>query len=459
MLFVSPARRISLATGLAIFFTNIFWLLSCTGVHSRVYRFTGNGDWRDLNNWQDKSYPGHILSEGDSLIIESRATCRIPPTVILIKGVLVVKGSLVNRADLTIAGQMLNRQGARLINGGSLKNDGLIVCERGAGLTLEVQGKLINSKGDTIKNNAVLALVHGVLQNDGVFINQEHGSMGMSGDSYTAGEFRNYGALQVDSALQIKGSFQNSGRLWCTNRAILTVASGAGLRIQYPKGRLQMLNNTQLVIQSSGAFTNDDSVWTDKNASIVNQGLLTNHNYLFVEGKLTNTGQLEQSIGLRDNSKPGFTPPPVRLFFGDTLLNMGSFNNSGGEVANTGAGNFVSFFQSTLKGFSGGNIYAITKQPSDAHCGSPQCRVSFVVAATGTHIAYQWQVSTDRGSSWSNVPIAAHYNGSSTTTLELTNPPDSFSGYQYRCVLNGPQDGNQRVSDIATLTVSGILKK
>jgi hypothetical protein len=459
MLFAFPARRNSLFSTFVILWLIFFGLLSCTGVQSRVYRFIGNGDWKDANNWQDKHYPGHILSEGDSLIIDSGAICRIPPTVIMIKGVLIVKGALVNRADLTIAGQMFNRQGARVINGGSLQNNGLIVCEKGAGLTLEAHGKLINGKGDTIKNNSVMALVHGDLQNDGIFLNQEKGSIGMAGNSYTAGVFQNKGTLQIDSAFQIMGSFENMGRLWCTHRAVITVAAGGSLQNSHQTGKIRMQDETQLIIQSSGTLANEDSLWTDNKASILNQGVFTNYNYLYSEGKLTNQGQLVQSSALLDASKPGSDLHiAVNLFFGDTVLNEVSFDNSGGTLTNMGGGTFISFFQAKLKGYNSGTIYAITSQPSNANCGSPRCKVSFLVGATGTSIGYQWQVSADNGKTWNNVPAGNPYFGSTTSVLELTSPPDSFAGYQYRCMLRGPENGNQGISGAGTLTLNGRKK-
>ncbi|MBS1510526.1 MAG: zinc-dependent metalloprotease [Bacteroidetes bacterium] len=88
---------------------------------------------------------------------------------------------------------------------------------------------------------------------------------------------------------------------------------------------------------------------------------------------------------------------------------------------------------------------AITTQPQDiAICaGSP---VTFTTAASGAGVTYQWQISTDGGTTWNNIggATAASYNF--TTAL-------SQNGYQYRCVATGTCSPST-TSAAATLTVS-----
>jgi hypothetical protein len=52
-----------------------------------------------------------------------------------------------------------------------------------------------------------------------------------------------------------------------------------------------------------------------------------------------------------------------------------------------------------------------------------------------TGASYQWEVSTNGGSSWSNISNSALYSGTTTSTLQITNPTNTFNGYQYRCVV------------------------
>jgi len=459
---VSPPRRVALFS-FVIIFLNFFLLSSCKSDQPYTFRFIGNGEWTNPRNWKD-IYPGPIIPPGDTLIIEDTAVCRIsqPGLSITIDGILVVKGNFINNGTITIFGQMLNKSRSRVINGGRLWNSGNITTESGSALTLVSYGKLGNTKGDTINNSGVMALIHGNLLNNGVYLNQAKGSIGIGGNSYTSGSFSNEGALQIDSALHIGGVFQNFGRLWCTNRGVLAIDSGGNLRNIYQEGTIRMKDQTQLTIMPSGILDNEDSLLTDKGASITNNGTLINYDYLYSGGKLINRGNLTLSTALRDSIKTATGAralASVNLFFGDTLLNAVSFNNIGGTVTNTGTGTFISFFQAKLTGYSSGNIYAITSQPSNANCGAPGCQVSFVVVATGTAVTYQWQVSTDNGKSWNNVPASSPYFGSTTSVLELTNPPDSFAGYQYRCVLNGPQTDNQGISGAGTLSLNGKGRK
>ncbi len=75
--------------------------------------------------------------------------------------------------------------------------------------------------------------------------------------------------------------------------------------------------------------------------------------------------------------------------------------------------------------------------------------VTFTVAASGTGLAYNWQVSTDGGNTWNNVsPV------NTTNTLSLIAPTVSMSGNQYRCVASGNCNTAGVNSNIATLTVN-----
>lgn len=58
-----------------------------------------------------------------------------------------------------------------------------------------------------------------------------------------------------------------------------------------------------------------------------------------------------------------------------------------------------------------------------------------VVANNAYH--YQWQVSTNGGSSFTDVVNAGVYSGATTDSLNITAPPAGYSNNQYRCVLTG----------------------
>lgn len=93
----------------------------------------------------------------------------------------------------------------------------------------------------------------------------------------------------------------------------------------------------------------------------------------------------------------------------------------------------------------------ITTQPS----ASTRCagdNTGFSVAATGTALTYQWQVSTDGGSTWTNLSDGGVYSGTTTASLALNNVPNTLSGYRYRCVVSGTCSPSA-TSNSATLTV------
>ncbi len=73
-------------------------------------------------------------------------------------------------------------------------------------------------------------------------------------------------------------------------------------------------------------------------------------------------------------------------------------------------------------------VVKITTQPANATVVEGN-NAAFKVVASGTNLTYQWQVSTNGGSSWSNSP--ADGNKTATLTIPATM---SRNGYKYRCV-------------------------
>ncbi len=90
---------------------------------------------------------------------------------------------------------------------------------------------------------------------------------------------------------------------------------------------------------------------------------------------------------------------------------------------------------------------AITNQPASVTVCEGN-NATFSVTATGPSNTYQWQVSTDGGTSWTNI------SGATTTSLNLTSVTTSMNGNRYRVVITscGPAPLN---SDAVTLTVNG----
>lgn len=81
---------------------------------------------------------------------------------------------------------------------------------------------------------------------------------------------------------------------------------------------------------------------------------------------------------------------------------------------------------------------------------------SFAVSATSSNsatLSYQWQVSTNSGSSWSNISNGGIYTGANTNLLLIDPATVSMSGYRYRCVVNAPNTISSVTSSYASLSV------
>ncbi|MEI2737705.1 MAG: T9SS type A sorting domain-containing protein [Chitinophagaceae bacterium] len=88
----------------------------------------------------------------------------------------------------------------------------------------------------------------------------------------------------------------------------------------------------------------------------------------------------------------------------------------------------------------------IAGQPSNTEVCSGS-NVNFAVTGSGTGIIYQWQVSTDAGATWNNIP------GGTSATLSLNSVTTTMNGNRYRCQLSNPTCTTPSASGIATLTV------
>ena len=94
------------------------------------------------------------------------------------------------------------------------------------------------------------------------------------------------------------------------------------------------------------------------------------------------------------------------------------------------------------------NAVSFSTQPSN-RTTCQNSSVTFTAAATGTITTAQWQVSTNGGTTWTDI------SGANTTTLTLTNVQPSQNGYRYRLVLSNAGCGAVN-SNAATLTVNPL---
>ena len=79
---------------------------------------------------------------------------------------------------------------------------------------------------------------------------------------------------------------------------------------------------------------------------------------------------------------------------------------------------------------------------------------SITLGITGTNLTYQWQISTNGGTSFTNLTNNSTYSGITSKTLNITGATLAMSNYHYRVVLNGTCTQANTPSAAAILTVN-----
>ena len=93
----------------------------------------------------------------------------------------------------------------------------------------------------------------------------------------------------------------------------------------------------------------------------------------------------------------------------------------------------------------------ITGQPANSTvCAGSN--TSFTIAASGSSLTYQWELSTDGGISYSSIVNGGVYTGVTTATLNLTAVIAGMNSYHYRCIINACS--TSMTSSPAILTVN-----
>ncbi|MBU0766107.1 MAG: DUF1566 domain-containing protein, partial [Bacteroidetes bacterium] len=95
-----------------------------------------------------------------------------------------------------------------------------------------------------------------------------------------------------------------------------------------------------------------------------------------------------------------------------------------------------------------------TQPVNDTAIGEP---AFFSVIATGVFLSYEWQESTDGGSTWNPVSDGGTdpvYSGTNTNSLTINNIPDYYHQYQYRCNISNLCD-NELSSTVTLFCIYG----
>ena len=99
------------------------------------------------------------------------------------------------------------------------------------------------------------------------------------------------------------------------------------------------------------------------------------------------------------------------------------------------------------------NPLGAVSQPADAQI-CENSNTSFTAnAASGNPINYQWQVSTNNGTSYANVTDGGVYSGATTSTLSVTGATTSMNGNKYRLTMSVSACSSNATSNAVTLTV------
>ena len=94
---------------------------------------------------------------------------------------------------------------------------------------------------------------------------------------------------------------------------------------------------------------------------------------------------------------------------------------------------------------------AITSSPASQTVGDGLTNIVFTATATGGGLTYQWQLSTNNGSSFADIggaTAASYTNNAGGATV----PADQ--GKQFRCIVNGSTCSLSATSSVATLSVA-----
>lgn len=94
----------------------------------------------------------------------------------------------------------------------------------------------------------------------------------------------------------------------------------------------------------------------------------------------------------------------------------------------------------------------ISTQPID-QTACTYLNASFTLTATISD-SYQWQLSTDNGTTWNNINDDDNYVGTLTDTLQVIGTSNSMNNYSYRVVLNRIGNSCGLLSDEAVLTIN-----
>lgn len=284
--------------------------------------------------------------------------------------------------------------------------------------------------------------------NNGIYVKSGTGnaSLNIKNVAVTSSTNDNYAAgVYVMSSMHATSSPQLSLKV---NGGSLT-ASGTGSRdgILFYVGssqatgattRLTVSENAIVDARNGGIKASDSSMSDLSDQIVVSSGDGTNGGIVFDGSAGTVYGDVTLDESLTINQGETLTIPE-----GSSLNANGKLTNDG--TINVEDGGTVS---GSLNDGTTITTPSISQQPQSTTVTEGQ-DATFAVTASDVQ-SYQWQQSTDNGSSWTNIESET----SASYTINSTNT--SMNGYQYRCVVMG-SGGIGVISQTATLTVNELI--
>ena len=307
-------------------------------------------------------------------------------------------------------------------------------------------------QGGTVGTNASL-----LIQNSG-----DDGSLEVSGSFY--GIFVKSGtgnaSLTInDASVVAKTTQTNSGYAGVCVQSSANATGSPNISLSVDGGSLTASGGTsgdgiQFVVGSHGVTSATTSL------SVTNNAIVDTRNGGISASKIsetlptpTPTGNNSSGIVFDGNTGTVYgdveLQKDLEIKSGETLtIPEGSTLDTNGKLTNNGTINVES--GGNLTGDPGGTVVSaptIGIQPASQTVTEGNT-ATFTVAATGENLSYQWQQSTDNGSSWTDI------TGETNATYTIATTTMDMNGTQYRCVVKNSID--EVTSDAATLTVTAI---
>jgi len=88
-------------------------------------------------------------------------------------------------------------------------------------------------------------------------------------------------------------------------------------------------------------------------------------------------------------------------------------------------------FDSLYTSYFYNDLWAVDPAPGTIICPGSTSMTSSISGSS-----YQWQLSTDNGLTYNNLPNNINYSGTGTVTLNISGAQTSWYGYKYRCVVD-----------------------